>query len=249
MKRLVFMVIFAVASLLPASPWAGDHGGRGGHGGGGRSYSGHSGGGHSYSGGGHGSGRGSYSSGRGSGRGSYSSGGGRSGGGQSYYGGRGSGHSNYSYNRNYNRTPTQHAHNDRGYTKHTSYNRTYSNNNERRYHYRVGYRNGGSGFPFNFYRRGQRDDRNGYESGSGSGRIERPHRADWEAYLRRINTEARTGETTLSDYDVEPAAGPSQPKIPMVVRNVCGNWERANDSCRVRDNGTVKWQPWMAMYE
>lgn len=235
LKRLVLMVIFAVASLLPASPWASDHGGwRGGHGGG-RSYSGHSGGGHSYS-SGRGAGRSSYSSGR-SGRGSSYHSGGRGGGRSSYNGGYGRGRDHASYSRpSYNR----------GHSGHTTYTRT-SGTNERRYHYRVGYRDGGSGYDFNFYRRGQRDDRNGYTGSTGPDN--RFHRSDYEAYLKRINSEARAGKPTLSDYDVEPAAGPGAPRIPMVVRNVCGNWERANDACRVRDNGTVKWQPWMAMYE
>lgn len=99
---------------------------------------------------------------------------------------------------------------------------------ERRYHYRVGYRDGGSPYPFNFYRYGY-DTRNGYTSSYAPDNHD--HRGSWEAYLQRLNQQARK-------YAKQNANNTP----------VCGNWERANNACRTM-RPTWKWQPWMAMYE
>jgi hypothetical protein len=60
---------------------------------------------------------------------------------------------------------------------------------QRTYHYRVGYRNGGSGYGFRT-NGNSRDYDTGY-SGSSIGQISSPHRNNWNTYLKRIATQRK----------------------------------------------------------
>lgn len=71
-------------------------------------------------------------------------------------------------------------------------------NQSRTYHYPArSYQNGGSGFSFRSYGRGV-DTRNGYNGPNTS--ISRPHRAAWNAYIRReANRDAVSQQTMRPD--------------------------------------------------
>lgn len=130
------------------------------------------------------------------------------------------------------RYPTRHYSYDRHHVGHPTHKQGQAYTNENRYYYRVGYRDGGSPYPFNFYRKGV-DYRTGYTGAYG--RDNHDHQRNWEAYLKRLNRQA------IADAKERARSGDDDAPL-------CGNWDRADGACR-NMRSTAKWQPWMAMYE